>query len=55
MEILKVMPWGKDQGDHVLIDAKDFDPQKHTIYQPPAPAEEEKPKSSKKHKEEGEK
>ena len=29
MGILKVKPWGKGQGDHVLINAEDFDPKFH--------------------------
>ncbi len=32
MEILKVMPWGEGQGDHVLINAEDFDPDFHKLY-----------------------
>lgn len=28
-QTIKVMPWGKDQGDHVLINESDFDPAKH--------------------------
>lgn len=31
--MLKVKPWGKDQGDHVLIDDEDFDPSKHELYE----------------------
>lgn len=26
---MKVKPWGKGQGDHVVIDADKFDPDKH--------------------------
>lgn len=26
MELIKVKPWGKDQGEFVLINAVDFDP-----------------------------
>lgn len=29
METMKVKPWGKGQGDYVLINAEDFDPAKH--------------------------
>ena len=29
METMKVKPWGKGQGDYVLINADDFDPTKH--------------------------
>lgn len=31
MEVLKVKPWGKDQGDYVLINASDFDPARHVL------------------------
>lgn len=31
MSTIKVKPWGKDQGDHVLIDAADFDPKVHKL------------------------
>jgi hypothetical protein len=30
LETMKVKPWGEGQGDHVLINASDFDPEKHT-------------------------
>jgi hypothetical protein len=26
---IKVKPWGKDQGDYVLIEAENFDPSTH--------------------------
>lgn len=29
MDVIKVKPWGKGQGDYVLINAEDFDPAKH--------------------------
>lgn len=29
MDTIKVKPWGKDQGDFVLINAEDFDAEKH--------------------------
>lgn len=29
METIKVKPWSADQGDHVLINAADFDPAVH--------------------------
>lgn len=32
-----VQPWGEDQGDHVVINAADFDPAVHKPY--PAPEE----------------
>lgn len=30
-EVLKVKPWGKDQGDFVLINAEDFNPEVHEL------------------------
>lgn len=35
-DVMKVMPWSEDQGEYVLIDAKDFDPEFHKEYQPEA-------------------
>ncbi|NLS03614.1 hypothetical protein HGP14_09610 [Rhizobium sp. P32RR-XVIII] len=32
METMKVKPWSEDQGDHVLINKADFDPDKHILY-----------------------
>ncbi|MGA0608836.1 hypothetical protein [Caldimonas sp. KR1-144] len=32
MKQMKVMPWGKDQGDYVVINAEDFDPKVHKAY-----------------------
>ena len=29
MAIMKVKPWGKGQGDHVLIEEEDFNPKFH--------------------------
>ena len=29
MAVMKVKPWGKGQGDHVLIDEADFNPKFH--------------------------
>lgn len=29
IETMKVKPWGKDQGDHVVVNAEDFDPKVH--------------------------
>ena len=46
MDILKVKPWGKNQGEYVVIEAKDFDPAKHELFgakEPEAHLEEEKP------------
>lgn len=34
IETMKVKPWGKDQGDHVRINAEDFDPKVHTKFAP---------------------
>ena len=33
-ETMKVKPWGKDQGDYVLINVVDFDPAFHTAFDP---------------------
>jgi hypothetical protein len=30
VETIKVKPWGEGQGDHVVINAEDFDPEVHT-------------------------
>jgi hypothetical protein len=35
MAVIKVKPWGKGQGDHVLIDDFLFDPAKHELYDAP--------------------
>ncbi|WP_148716485.1 hypothetical protein [Chitinolyticbacter meiyuanensis] len=42
MKQLKVQPWGKDQGDYVLINEEDFDPDFH-VKLDEAPAEKAKP------------
>lgn len=39
LKVIKVKPWGEEQGDFVLINETDFDPDKHEHY------EEEKQKS----------
>jgi hypothetical protein len=31
VDTIKVKPWGKDQGDYVVINASDFDPEKHEL------------------------
>lgn len=31
METIKVKPWGKDQGDFVVINKEDFDPDVHEL------------------------
>ena len=35
MELKKVMPWGKDQGEYVMIEASDFDESIHKEYKEP--------------------
>lgn len=32
METMKVKPWHESQGDHVLINAADFDPAVHQLH-----------------------
>lgn len=32
METIKVKPWGADQGDHVVINASDFDAAVHQLH-----------------------
>ena len=40
METIIVKPWGAGQGDHVIINAADFDPAVHEMLQPESvPAE----------------
>ena len=34
MAVMKVMPWGKEQGDFVLIESENFDPNFHVKYAP---------------------
>lgn len=31
-EVLKVKPWGKDQGEYVLINADEFDSSVHQLF-----------------------
>lgn len=31
VKVVKVKPWGKKQGDHVLINEVDFNPKRHTL------------------------
>lgn len=31
-ETIKVKPWGEGQGDHVVINKYDFDPEKHHLF-----------------------
>ena len=33
METMKVKPWGKGQGDFVIINKCDFDPEKHEEFE----------------------
>jgi hypothetical protein len=33
LETVKVKPWGEDQGDYVIINKDDFDPEKHKLYE----------------------
>ena len=40
METILVKPWGAGQGDHVIINAADFDPAVHELLYPPAHAAE---------------
>lgn len=32
MSVIKVMPWGEDQGDFVLINEEDFNADVHELY-----------------------
>ncbi|MFC0666244.1 hypothetical protein ACFSKY_00115 [Azotobacter chroococcum] len=34
MNTVKVKPWGKDQGEFVLINEDDFDPKAHELLEP---------------------
>lgn len=34
MKTINVKPWGEDQGDFVVINEEDFDPDKHERYDP---------------------
>lgn len=37
MKTLNVKPWGKDQGDFVVINEEDFDPSRHELLDGAAP------------------
>ncbi|MGZ3309098.1 MAG: hypothetical protein ACXU8R_11320 [Xanthobacteraceae bacterium] len=37
MQTMKVKPWSEDQGDHVLINKADFDPERHEPLEGEAP------------------
>lgn len=41
MNVLKCKPWGEGQGDHVLVNEEDFNPDFHVLLD--APAEKAKP------------
>ena len=47
MSIKKVKPWGEGQGDYVIIDEADYNPEKHAIYNPKAKPEADKPTPAK--------
>lgn len=51
MNTLKVKPWGKDQGDFVLINESDFDADKHQRLDEEKPEAVSKSKKSKTSKE----
>ena len=34
---IRVKPWGEDQGEFVVINADDFDPEVHTMHEGEAP------------------
>lgn len=42
MKTIKVKPWGEGQGDHVLINEEDFNPEFHALLDAAEPA---KPKA----------
>jgi hypothetical protein len=46
METIKVKPWGEGQGDHVMINAEDFNPEVHQKFEEDA-AEVEQPVTGK--------
>ena len=46
MATLKVKSWHESQGDHVIIDEENFDPEIHQLYEDEKT--EEKPKSTRK-------
>lgn len=33
MKTIKVKPWGEGQGDFVLINEEDFDPERHELFE----------------------
>lgn len=42
MPVIKVKPWGQDQGDYVLIEESDFNAEVHELFEPEAEAEQPK-------------
>lgn len=44
METMKVKPWGKDQGDYVVINVNEFDESKHERFIEPPEADKKKGK-----------
>jgi hypothetical protein len=42
-DVIKVKPWAADQGDYVLINAEDFDGEKHVLFDVPQEVERKKP------------
>ncbi len=49
MAVIKVEPWGEDQGDFVYIEEENFDPNFHVMYDP------DKKTEGKSHKKDGKK
>lgn len=47
MPIIKVKPWGKNQGDFVQIEESDFDPDKHELLEAPKLTEPTEPTPAK--------
>ena len=47
-ETIRVKPWGHNQGEFVVIDKSEFDPEKHELFEEPAPEGEAAPKGKKK-------
>ena len=39
MSVLKCKPWGRGQGEFVLVDEFAFDPEFHKLFDPPAARE----------------
>lgn len=48
MSVIKVKPWGKGQGEYVIIEEADFNESAHSLYSPePEPAPEKQGKKAK--------